>query len=103
MMMQMDATIGALVAKLDELAIRENTLIVFTSDNGGAYESDNGPFKAGKTDLHEGGIRVPAIASWPGKIPPGRVCGAGTTQVGGISMMTHGSAPPRFEARGSAQ
>jgi N-acetylgalactosamine-6-sulfatase len=76
MMMHMDATIGALVAKLDELGIRENTLIVFTSDNGGAYESDNGPFKAGKTDLHEGGIRVPFIASWPGKIPPGRVCGA---------------------------
>ncbi|MEO7649092.1 MAG: sulfatase-like hydrolase/transferase, partial [Bryobacteraceae bacterium] len=48
--------------------IRDNTLIVFTSDNGGAYEANIGPYKGGKTDLHEGGLRVPGILSWPARL-----------------------------------
>jgi N-acetylgalactosamine-6-sulfatase len=76
MMAHMDATIGALLAKLDELGIRKNTLVLFSSDNGGVYEGDIGPLKGGKTDLHEGGIRVPMIASWPGVIPAGRTIDA---------------------------
>lgn len=71
MLAHMDATIGDLLKKLDQLGIREQTLIVLTSDNGGVYEGDIGPLKGGKTDLHEGGIRVSCIASWPGKIPAG--------------------------------
>ena len=71
MVAHMDHKIGRIVAKLEELGVRDNTLILFTSDNGGAYEADVGPFKGGKTDLHEGGIRVPMIASWPDRIPPG--------------------------------
>ena len=76
MVAHMDAKIGALLAKLDQLGIRDNTLILFTSDNGGAYEADNGPLKGGKTDLHEGGIREPLIVSWPGKVPAGRTSAA---------------------------
>ena len=76
MMAHMDATIGELVAALVRLGIRDNTLILFTSDNGGVYEGDIGPLKGGKTDLHEGGIRVPMIASWPGVIPAGRTIDA---------------------------
>lgn len=73
MVMHLDHQVGRIVRKLEELKIRENTLIVFVSDNGGAYEADIGPYKGGKTDLHEGGIRVPGIISWPAGIPqPGR-------------------------------
>jgi N-acetylgalactosamine-6-sulfatase len=72
MVAHMDAKIGGIVAKLEELGIRDNTLIFFTSDNGGAWEADIGPYKGGKTDLHEGGIRVPAILSWPARVAAGQ-------------------------------
>ena len=76
MVAHLDATMGELLAKLDKLGIRDNTLVVFTSDNGGAWEADNGPFKGGKTDLHEGGIRVPMIVSWPKRIRAGKTSDA---------------------------
>ncbi len=72
MVMHMDHKIGQILAKLEELGIADNTLVMFTSDNGGAYESNIGPYKGGKTDLHEGGIRVPAVLSWPARIPMGK-------------------------------
>ncbi len=71
MVAHMDHKIGRIVAKLKELGIYEETFILFTSDNGAAYEGQIGPLKGGKTDLHEGGIRVPAIATWPERIPAG--------------------------------
>ena len=73
MMQHMDAKVGQILSKLDELGIADNTLVIFTSDNGAAYEGYIGDLKGGKTDLHDGGIRVPMIARWPGKIPAGRV------------------------------
>ncbi len=74
----LDMQVGEIVAKLKELGIYENTLIIFTSDNGphlegGAdpdYFNSNGPLKGYKRDLYEGGIRVPMIAVWDGKIKP---------------------------------
>jgi arylsulfatase A-like enzyme len=75
----LDMQVGEIVAKLKELGVYENTLIFFTSDNGphlegGAdpdYFNSNGPLKGYKRDLYEGGIRVPMIAVWDGKIAAG--------------------------------
>ncbi|WP_154854287.1 arylsulfatase [Cyclobacterium xiamenense] len=75
----LDDQVGQIVARLDSLGILENTLIVFSSDNGphlegGAdpdYFNSNGPFQGYKRDLHEGGIHVPMIASWPAKVKAG--------------------------------
>jgi arylsulfatase A-like enzyme len=75
----LDKQVGEIVSKLEELGIRDNTIIIFTSDNGphkeGGADPDffnsNGPWKGYKRDLYEGGIRVPMIANWPGKIQPG--------------------------------
>ena len=79
MISHLDDRVGAILSKLDELGISENTLIIFTSDNGphlegGAdpdYFDSNGLLQGYKRDLYEGGIRVPMIARWPGKIAAG--------------------------------
>ena len=71
MIHHMDEGIGALVDTLRRERLLENTLIVFTSDNGGERFSDNWPLVGGKMDLTEGGIRVPYIAHWPAAIPAG--------------------------------
>lgn len=81
MITQMDADVGKLLDKLEELGIAENTLVIFTSDNGphaeGGADPDffnsNGPLRGIKRDLYDGGIRVPGIAWWPGEIAPGQV------------------------------
>jgi arylsulfatase A-like enzyme len=73
MIHHMDEGIGQLVAALREQGLLHNTLIVFTSDNGGERFSDNWPLVGGKMDLTEGGIRVPWIAHWPAVIPAGSV------------------------------
>jgi arylsulfatase A-like enzyme len=67
----MDEGVGRIVAALTP-AQRENTLIVFVSDNGGERFSNNWPFVGGKMDLLEGGIRVPQIACWPARIASGQ-------------------------------
>lgn len=68
----MDDGIGKVMKALDKTGMEENTLVIFTSDNGGSLQrsADNGPLRAGKQDMYEGGIRVPAAISWPGKIKP---------------------------------
>lgn len=76
MVSHLDAGVGRIVAKLEQLGIAEKTFILFTSDNGPSFQGSPGPWKGGKADLHEGGIRVPMIASWPGRIPAGTECDA---------------------------
>ena len=73
MIHHMDEGIGKLMAVLAQHGLSDNTLVVFTSDNGGERFSDNWPLVGGKMDLTEGGIRVPWIAHWPARIAPGGV------------------------------
>lgn len=70
----MDEAVGKIAAAVDEAGIRDNTLFVFSSDNGGPNPgviTDNGPLRAGKATLYEGGTRVVAFATWQGKIQAG--------------------------------
>jgi arylsulfatase A-like enzyme len=69
----MDEGIGWVLEALRRRGVERDTLVVFTSDNGGERFSDNWPLVGGKMDLTEGGIRVPWIARWPAVIPPGSV------------------------------
>ncbi len=73
----MDSSIGKLMDVLDEEGIRDNTLVLFYSDNGADEDSDSGssyPLNGDKGTVYEGGIRLPAIMYWPGVIAPGRIC-----------------------------
>ena len=79
MVTRLDKFVGELVAKLKELGVYDNTIILFASDNGPHQEggadpdffNSNGPWRGYKRDLYEGGVRVPMIVSWPGHVAPG--------------------------------
>jgi arylsulfatase A-like enzyme len=73
MIREMDEGVGRVMDALRAIGADENTLVVFTSDNGGERYSDMWPFVGGKMDLLEGGIRVPLVARWPAVIPQGGV------------------------------
>ncbi len=75
MIHHMDEGIGWVISALEKKGVLDDTLIVFTSDNGGERFSNNWPFVGQKMDLLEGGIRVPVIAHWPDGLPGGRVSG----------------------------
>ena len=70
MVQSLDTNIGRLLKSIEEAGLKDKTLIIFTSDNGGERFSDMSPFKGKKLQLWEGGIRVPAWVVWPGKIKP---------------------------------
>jgi arylsulfatase A-like enzyme len=73
MMRSMDEGIGRVLAALRRARLERDTLVIFTSDNGGERYSFNWPFSFQKGYLHEGGIRVPAIVRWPGTVQAGAV------------------------------
>ncbi len=82
-----DRSVGRILAKLEQLDLAEDTLVIFTSDNGGLYRrydgqgevvTTNKPLRAEKGTLYEGGIRVPLIVWFPGVVPAGTTCDAPT-------------------------
>jgi arylsulfatase A-like enzyme len=81
MMKSLDDAVGSIMMELGEGTKFNQTIIIFTNDNGGERYSDNGGLAKAKGTLWEGGIRVPAFVRWPGKIKPG-----GITQQAAITM-----------------
>ncbi len=70
----LDRSVGRIRAKLDELGLTENTIIILTGDNGGDHQEVTGGLSQFKGFSHEGGVRVPLIAQWSGKIPTATIC-----------------------------
>lgn len=76
-----DDTVGRLLTRLDALKLADNTIVIFTSDNGGLHVPEgshrrithNTPYRAGKGYVYEGGLRIPLIVRWPGHVPAGKI------------------------------
>ena len=108
MIASVDESVGRVMALLDELKISDNTVVIFSSDNGGVggYGSkgiekgggitDNAPLRSGKGSLYEGGTRVPFIVRWPGVTKPGSTCGVPAIHVDVYTTFLEiaGAAPP---------
>jgi arylsulfatase A-like enzyme len=76
----LDENVGRLMGALDELGLQKNTLVLFSSDNGGIRKlSKQDPWRAGKGSYYEGGIRVPLTIRWPGVVEPGSTCSVPVT------------------------
>jgi arylsulfatase A-like enzyme len=75
MIERLDLQIGRVLQALDANGVTDNTIVIFTSDNGGERFADTWPFTGRKFDLLEGGLRIPAIVSWPARVPRGRTTG----------------------------
>lgn len=69
----LDEAIGAVLERLQSLHLNDNTFVMFLSDNGGTKVGSNGPLRGFKSQMFEGGLRVPFVARWPGRIPAGQV------------------------------
>src|SRR5512140_3024675 len=81
MVQSLDESVGRVMWKLGELGLEENTVVIFTSDNGGVATSEgfptaNVPLRGGKGWHYEGGVREPLIVRWPGVTKPGSLCRA---------------------------
>ncbi|MFN5741068.1 MAG: sulfatase-like hydrolase/transferase [Planctomyces sp.] len=76
---ELDWSVGEILRTLEALQLQQNTIVILFSDNGawlsyGEHAGSNRPFREGKLTVFEGGVRVPCLMSWPGRIPAGRVC-----------------------------
>ena len=69
----MDSSIGRVLDRIDEHGLRQDTIVIFVSDNGAGGGGDSGPLRGRKGQMFEGGVRVPFLMRWPGKIAPGTV------------------------------
>ncbi|MBK1855184.1 sulfatase-like hydrolase/transferase [Verrucomicrobiaceae bacterium 5K15] len=87
--LELDHSVGRIMDAVRKAGIEQNTLVVFLSDNGPAKNGTAKPFRGGKYVTMEGGHRVPAIFSWPGKIPAGRVSDAMITSMDLLPLFSH--------------
>ena len=95
MMQRLDDGVGRLLRALQDAGLERDTFVVFMSDNGGERYSYNWPLSAGKGTLREGGIRVPAIVRWPGRVPAGRTTDQSTiTMDWTATLLAIGGATP---------
>ena len=100
MVEHLDRQIGELLAVIDRAGIADETIVIFTNDNGGEWLSNNAPFFGRKWTVYEGGIRVPAIVRWPGRIPAGTVSDqVGITMDLTASILAATGAPVPAEAQ----
>lgn len=83
----MDTAIGRVLKSLDDLGLTDNTLLIFTSDNGSLF--GNKPLRRSKGHLYEGGIRVPWIVRWPGKVMPGTTCNVPVVSTDTVPTILH--------------
>ncbi len=79
MVESLDTAVGTVLDRLEELGLKDDTVVIFTSDNGGlstaeGHPTSNLPLRAGKGWMYEGGIREPMVVRWPGVTPPGTIC-----------------------------
>lgn len=72
----LDDAVGRIVGAVDQYGFGDNTLVIFTNDNGGLRDEYNKPWRGTKNTTYEGGVRVPCIMRWPGKLEPGSTCDA---------------------------
>ena len=95
-MEEVDWSVGQLLDTIRELRLESRTLVIFVSDNGGTSRGSNGPLRGFKGSTWEGGIRVPAIAWWPGQIPAGTSSDAVTGMFDLLPTLAKlaGTAPP---------
>ena len=103
MMKSLDSAVGRIVRAVDSMGLSNNTVIIFTSDNGGERFSDNGIYKGAKMSLWEGGIREPAFIRWTGKIKENSVTNQVTTTMdwtATILSLAHAKADPKFPLDG---
>ena len=93
----MDDAIGELLDLLEELNVADNTIVIFLSDNGGGGGADNSPLRGRKATMFEGGVRVPCLIRWPGKVPAGSVCDEFLTslEIFPTLLAAVGASPPK--------
>ncbi len=86
---ELDWSVGQILAELRDNGLENDTLVFFTSDNGASFGGSNGGLRAMKGSNFDGGVRVPAIARWPGRIPPGRVSGEVVASIDILPTIVH--------------
>jgi arylsulfatase A len=100
MVEHMDAGVGRILARLEALGLANNTIVIFTNDNGGEWLASGGPLFSRKSTVWEGGIRVPALLRWPGRIPAGTTSDqVGITMDLTASLIAAAGVPARADSK----